>query len=240
MKWKAILCGGLLVSALAVPASAAPITGILNFTGAVRVTATTIDWVPLGGTEGDLFTTFPGTDYFSQIYLPTSGVNTGDSLDLTTATVLPLSNFLNDFQTPFAKYNDLSFTLTQIVIPLAPVCTGAEAVNQTCVAFVGSPFLLTRTANGTAVLLDVRGFFLDPTEGADSGLNSSIGLYSANIAGQTPGQIRNTILTGGAVDSSYSAQFVATPIPEPVSMTLLGTGLVGVAMRVRRRRQRSM
>ena len=121
MNLKGILCGGLLTLALAVPASADPITGQLNFTGAVRVTATTVDWVPLGGPEGDLFTTFPGTGYFSQIYLPTSGVNMGDSIDLGPLTTLPLANYLNQFSTPFSVYDDLSFTLTSIAIPsLAP------------------------------------------------------------------------------------------------------------------------
>jgi len=137
MNLKGILCGGLLTLALAVPASADPITGQLNFTGAVRVTATTIDWVPLGGPEGDLFTTFPGTGYFSNIWQPVSGVNTGDSIDLNAGVLLPLANFLNDFVTPNPQYNDLSFTLTSIAIPSIPVCTGGEAIGQTCVAFVG-------------------------------------------------------------------------------------------------------
>ena len=83
MRWKSITYGSALALALfAVPASAAPITGILNITGAASVTATTIDWVPLGTGEGRFDITFPGTGYFTNIYLPVSGDNTGDSLDL--------------------------------------------------------------------------------------------------------------------------------------------------------------
>jgi len=236
MNLKRILCGGLLTLALAVPASADPITGQLNFTGAVRVTATTVDWVPLGGPEGDLFTTFPGTGYFSQIYLPTSGVNMGDSIDLGPATVLPLAKFLNDFTTPFAVYDDLSFTLTSIAVPSVPVCTGSEIVGQTCVAFVGSPFLLTRTTTGTSVEFDVFGFFVDPTYSADSANNVASGVYSSQISGLTPNQIRLTILAGQPVDASYSAQYTATAVPEPLTLTLLGSGLLGIGLRARRRR----
>ena len=129
MRWKSITYGSALALALfAVPASAAPITGILNITGAASVTATTIDWVPLGTGEGRFDITFPGTGYFTNIYLPVSGDNTGDSLDLP-AGAFPVANFLNDFKTPFAEYNDLSFTLKGFVLPAVPVCGTPDATG---------------------------------------------------------------------------------------------------------------
>lgn len=233
-----MICGLVMIFGFAASASAAPIVGQLNFTGFANVSATTIDWVPLGGPEGDLFTGFPGTGYFSTIFLPVSGVNTGESIDLVAGGPLPLPNFLNDFDTPDSRYDDLSFTLTQVLIPALPVCNGSETVGQSCVAFAGSPLILTRTNTGTSVEFDVLGNFLDPTEGADSGLFLASGIYSANISGQTPNQLR-LALTGANfgqfIGSSYSAQF--TVVPEPMSLTLLGTGLAAVAMRARRRRQ---
>jgi hypothetical protein len=236
MNLKRILCGGLLTLALAVPASADPITGVLNFTGSVRVSATTIDWIPLGGPEGDLFAQFPGTGYFSNIYQPVAGVNMGDSIDLGPGTSLPLANFLNQFVTPDPQYNDLSFTLTQVKIPSLPICTGAEIIGQSCVAFLGSPFILTRTANGSSVEFDIAGFFIDPSFGDNGTLNTAIGVYTSPNVALTPIQIRNTILAGGVVDAAYSANITATAVPEPLTLTLLGSGLLGIGLRARRRR----
>ncbi len=242
MKWKSTLCGALLaVLGFAFPASATPIVGQLNIAGGVRVSATLIDWLPAGGGTGTFATTDPGTGYFSTIFNPVPPpFYTGTALDLSIATPLPLPNFLNTFLTPDPRYSDLSFTLTQVVVPSLPVCNGSETVGQSCVAFAGSPLILTRTSTGTSVEFDVFGRFIDPTEGLDSGANLASGVYSAQVSGSTPNELR-LALTGANfgkfIGASYSAQFTATP--EPVSMTLLGTGLLGVGFRVRRMRKGS-
>lgn len=249
MRWKATVYSGALALCLfAVPAVAAPITGILNITGSASVTANTIDWVPLGGGEGRFDITFPGTDYFADIYKPVSGDNTGDSLDLP-AGAFPVQNFLNDFNTPFAQYDDLSFTLEGFTPPVAPVCgtpdgSGVAGDNpgESCVAFAGSPFTLTMGANGmsTDIHFNVFGSFVDPTFGDNGSLNDATGLYTSNIANMTPLQIQTRIAGGGSVDASYSAQFIAegveTPVPEPLTLSLMGFGLGATAYRLRRKR----
>jgi len=243
MRFKSLLCGVLL--ATAAPASAAPISGILNLTGSVQVTATAIDWLPLATGEGIFTTNAPGSGYFSQIFNPAVlPPYDGDAMDLGPASVLPLANFLNDFNTPVAKYNDLSFTLTGFAATAAPVCTGAEAVNQSCVLFVGSPFVLTQRTTGVDVTLGVLGFFVDPTEGP--GTNTANGIYTTQLTGalSTISAVRGVILGGadagwgaGAIQSSYSATYTATAtqVPEPLTMSLLGMGLAGAAFRSRRR-----
>ena len=242
MKLKGILFGGLLMVALAAPASADPITGVMNITGSVDVSATSINWV-LGditehaGATNAVYGTFDlvssGTGYFVDIWKPVSGINTGLSEDLPPGGG---ANFLSDFETPFAEYDDLSFTLTGLGVFSEPVCTGAEGVGDSCLAFAGSPFLLTKTNSGTAVEFDVFGFFVDPTYG-DTGLNTATGIYTANIAGMTPKQLSDFINAGGIQNSSYSAQYTVTAIPEPMSLALLGSGLLGIGLKARRRRQ---
>jgi hypothetical protein len=253
MTWKAIVGAGALALGLsAVPAAAAPITGILNITGAASVTATTIDWIPIGGGSGTFDITFPGTQYFADIYQPVSGVNTGTSLDLP-AGPFPVTNFLNSFTTPFPQYDDLSFTLEGFTLPVVPVCGTADATGvagdnpgESCVAFAGSPFTLTMGDNGvsTDIHFNVFGSFVDPTFGDNGSLNNATGLYTSNIANMTPLQIQTQIGGGGAVDASYSAQFIAEAVsetgrsvPEPVTLSLLGLGLTASGYRLRRNKR---
>jgi hypothetical protein len=250
MRWKTFACSSALaLGALAAPASADPITGILNITGSATVTADTIDWIPAGTGTGEFVVVFPGTEYFLGIDVPVND-NTGDTLDLP-AGPFPVENFLSNFTTPNPEYDDLSFTLEGFALPVVPVCgtpdgTGVagDQAGESCVAFAGSPFTLTMGANeiSTDINFNVFGSFVDPTfggDGDDGSLNDATGLYTANISNMTPAQIQATIAGGGSVSSSFSAQFnaEAVPVPEPVTLALTGFGMAAVGYRLRRRRQ---
>jgi hypothetical protein len=247
MRWKTVVGGSALALGLALPASAAPITGVLNILGSATVTVDTIDWAPDGGATGIFVLSADSESYFDGIEVPFP-LNTGESLDLP-AGPFPVANFLSNFTTPDPEYDDLSFTLEGFEIPLIGVCGTADAspsgilgdeTGETCVAFAGSPFQLTVGSNPatTDVSFNVFGSFVDLTYGDDGSLNDAIGLYTTNISDMTPLQIQSTILGGGSVEASYSAEFNASavPVPEPVSLSLTGLGLAAVAYRLRRRR----
>lgn len=248
MRLKTVLCSSALALGLALPASAAPITGVLNILGSATVTADSIDWAPDGGATGIFVLSADSEAYFDGIEIPFP-INTGESLDLP-AGAFPVANFLSNFNTPNAEFDDLSFTLEGFEIPAVGVCGTADSspsgilgdeTGETCVVFAGSPFSLTVGANPatTDVGFNVFGSFVDLTYGDDGSLNNAIGLYTTNISDMTPLQIQATILGGGSVEASYSAEYNATAVdvPEPFSLSLTGFGLAALGYRLRRRRQ---
>jgi hypothetical protein len=119
--------------------------------------------------------------------------------------------------------------------PVVPECSVNPAVGNSCsIVFMGiqSPFILTTTATGTSVTLLAHGTIADPAGGPVSNWN---GAFTTQINGQTPMQIRNTVTApGGSIASSFSGEFDVV-VPEPMTMALIGGGLIALAAIKRRK-----
>jgi hypothetical protein len=228
------------------PVAAAPITGILNITGSVIVSAANIDWYPPTGPLNGTFTTkSPGTNYFSGLFsaVPESPY-AGSSLDLN-APPGPVPGFLSNFHgvgMP-AEYTDLSFNLSNIVMPTSPACLDNTdyAAGQSCTFGV---FLLTQGNTGVVVKLEVAGHFVDLTFGDNGTLNNATGIYTTQgdllvrETGMTVNTIRqvvDAINRQQHIDSSYSASYSANAVPEPATLLTFGLGTAALAVHRRRR-----
>jgi hypothetical protein len=230
-------CGAALATWLSVGvASAAPV-GTLSIAACigagVTVTATTIDWLPAGGGNGCINTVTPTNISYTGGGPLVSGTN-GLIADLGGGLPVP------DFMT-FAGHPLLSFELTSIGPGVAnAVCPNTfDAAGPVCSIFAGSPFVVRPGGGGATVTLAAFGLAHD-----DSGIPSNwMGSFSVDFAGETPADLQARFLNTGTITSGHSGSFVVTfqPVPEPASLMLLGTGLIGAAMRARkglRRRER--
>ena len=216
-------------------AQAVPIAGDLTLAGAVRVTATDIDFLESFGTnEFIVIPDFGAPDYFDFL-----AGSVGDALDLNFLAQPvgpagfpggPLANFLT-----FDADPGLSFTLEAIASCDPAMCF-----------FPGTPFNIFQTFNDTTgefdttVQLALRGTVQDTTGPNGTGeISSFSGSYTATFQGQTIDEVRADFLVDNQIDAPYSAeitaQIVPTAIPEPATLLTFGAGTALLAAHRRRR-----
>jgi len=206
-----ILTAGLAVAFLLMITPAFASSGPLDITncsgGGVTVGVTTITWLPSGeGTDDGCINTGATTN----VVYTTSTLGPGETGNIKNLTMgtLPLDQFMTFVGTP------LDFILTSL--PPASSTNGTNCASttrgQSCVAFAGSPFLFTNLGDHTAISLQAVGTVSD----GDSISNWS-GVFTTQL-NQTAASIQTTLLLGGSITSTHSAQFTvidsASPVPE--------------------------
>jgi hypothetical protein len=252
MKYRNVLRAfvlGLAVLALAtLPQSAsASVIGTL-FTGSsgqITVTTTSITWnadasgLPVGSWNGDVTT---GTDL---TFLGCTGglgdpgcLSVREGIDInhlaplvSGVTPFPIDGFLT-----FAAHPLLDFTLTGVSPGSANLNCSGLAIGQSCSVIAGSPIILTLlTGNRTSVQMSMFG---TATDGSSGPTSYWTGGFSATLPTMTPAAVEAFFAANpdGSLSASNSGSFFATTVPEPVSMALIGGGLLALAMIRRRKR----
>jgi PEP-CTERM motif len=207
------------------------IIGRLDLNGQIRVTSTTIEWLPVGpNVDGDA-TGIANIGFVSGIFSTVSGLTAGSNniyekdLDSTNQ---PVDTFfsLPNFET-FVDSATLHFDLTFI-----NKCTACAT------GFTNSPFNFSNDINGTTVTMNMSGLVTDTIAGGFLDLRWT-GIWTAQFPGQTIAEVLADLAANGFVETTFSASkiTVTTAVPEPLTLVLFGTGTAILAARARSRKR---
>lgn len=218
--------------AAAKPAYSAAIVGSVNFNGNIVATATSFDFLPSGGGDGD-FTVqnFGNTGFFASLTGTDGKIKDLDIVTSPVDTGLNLGNFLT-----FNAASNVSFTLTKLFSGTSgqASCGLPAAPGQACTPFVGSPINFFNTGSTSSIAsFFVEGFYTDSTTGERF---QGSGQFSANFDTQNYQQVLAILNTpGGAIETPYTGRFTSVPEPEMLpSMIVLGMAIAGTAALRRR------
>ena len=234
-----LLSLAVLVWATVAPSASAATVGELSIGncsgGGVTVTITLIDWLP--------------ASQCLQAGTPTLVTSGMAPFTLTNTSF----GTINDLASPppagfagFMTFGSINLDLVTLGPGTVPDCGSNPGLNNSCSILLPdssiSPFILMQDNGGTAVTLFASGTTLDTSDNILSHWSGSFTtqLNTGTVGGvfhdYSPAGISSTILGGGSITSTYSGTFDITAVPEPVSMALIGGGLIALAALKRRKR----
>lgn len=238
MKWKSFVGMAILSVALAAPAQAAPITGILDISGGVTVTTTEIIWTPASGTlstnayagYGEATVEASSTGTFAAIPVGTIV----HELNLNSA-AFPVGGFPDGGMFAPVENFEIIDGFEHINFVLVSIASCPELGGGAC-PVAGSPFAFSQTAAGTTVTMGMSGYVFD--ENTPLLISNWVGIWTAQFPLQTIAQVLADFNEFGFIDTSFSASKITVlqEVPEPTMLALLGMGLLGTGYYARRRR----
>jgi len=220
-------------------ASATAVTGVANGTGSVLVSGVFVDFYALNG-GGTACSVGPnlGTPGCFLENVPTSGdfpaagtVATIKDLDVSAG--YPFAGPVGTVGLGQVQWsNGTTFDLTMLSPGGQQDCSllldaQRQAPNTTC-TFFNDPthpglFTMQNDASGNTVSITMN-WMGNAWTGSNATSSYYQGAFSTQLVGQNIQSVYSTIIGGGAVASSYSVTFAATP--EPMSIALVGGGLL--------------
>jgi hypothetical protein len=237
-----LTCAALI--AVSVPAGATPITGTLQLGGTFTIGPTFLSFCATAGpcptAPGNWNVPGNGTGDLSAPYAsdPNGGLITNlNSITEPVGTLLAGNGiqFLIFANSGALLTPDIDFFLTEVFAGVGTnaACGLAPAPGEVCTPTGSAATLINGAGGDSSATITMQGWARRISTGELSNLQM---VFTSQF--NTPFQsVLSTLASSGSVTNTFSASFSASPVPEPVTSMLVGSGLLALGLLRRRKRR---